>query len=59
MSKEIWFEEYERLDAEMEAGEIPQMTEDELADAAHEAMVDRFADAVDMAWDQRQGRNRE
>ena len=35
------------------------MSEDELADAAHEAMVDRFADAVDMAWDQRRERNRE
>ena len=59
MSKEAWFEEYERLDAEMEAGEIPQMNEDELAAAAHEAMVDRFADAVDRAWDQRRERDYE
>ena len=53
MSKEAWFREYERLEAEMEAGEIPQMTEDELADAAHVAMVDRFADEADMAKDMR------
>ena len=56
MSKEAWFQEFERLDAEMENGEIPQMTEDELADAAHEAMVERFADAVDMAKDMRKER---
>ena len=56
MSKEAWFQEFERLDAEMEAGEIPQLSEDELADAAHEAMVDRFADEADAAWDQRQER---
>ena len=53
MSKDVWFAEFERLDAEMEAGEIPQMTEDELADAAHAAMVDRMADAVDAAKDRR------
>ena len=57
MSKDAWFREFERLDAEMANGEIPQMTEDELADAAHEAMVDRFADAVDMAWDERRERD--
>ena len=59
MSKDAWFAEFERLDAEMANGEIPQMSEDELADAAHEAMVDRFADAVDMAWDQRKEREYE
>ena len=59
MSKEVWFEEYERLDAEMANGEIPQMTEDELADAAHEAMVDRFADEADMAKDMRKERGYE
>ena len=56
MSKEAWFQELERLDTEMANGEIPQMSEMELADAAHEAMVDRFADAVDMAWDMRKER---
>ena len=57
MSKLAWFQELERLDAEMANGEIPQLSEDELADAAHEAMVDRFADEADMAWDQRRERD--
>ena len=56
MSKEAWFQEFERLGAEMEAGEIPQMTEAELSDAAHEAMVDRFADEADMGKDLRRER---
>ena len=59
MSKLAWFQELERLDAEMANGEIPQMSEDELANAAHEAMVDRFADAADMAWDERKEREHE
>ena len=53
MSKEEWFTEYERLEAEMANGEIPQMTDDELADAAHRALVDRMAAEVDAAKDRR------
>lgn len=59
MSKEAWFQEIESLDAEIEAGEIPQMSEDELGDAAHEAMVVRFADEADVALDMRREREYE
>jgi len=46
MSKDEWFAEYERLEAER-----PDLTDEELADLAHEALIDRWADRADMLLD--------
>lgn len=52
MSKDAWFREFERLEAEREDGEIDG-TDEQLAEIAHERMVDRIADAADRAKDRR------
>ena len=46
MSKEDWFRHYERIEAER-----PELSEDTLADLAHEALMDEMADAADAAKD--------
>lgn len=46
MSKDEWFAEYERIEAER-----PDLTDAELADLAHEALVDRMADRADALLD--------
>ena len=47
MSKEAWFREFERLEAEH-----PDMADDELSDMAHEALVDRIAAKADQLVDE-------
>ena len=47
MSREAWFQQFERLEAEMENGEIPQMTEKELGHATHLSLVSKMADQAD------------
>ena len=46
MGKDQWFAEYERL-----WNEHPDKTEDELADMATEAVIDRVAAEIDEARD--------
>jgi len=46
--KEMWFSEFEKQWDRREAGEI-EATDDELADMATEAMIDRYAGMVDEA----------
>lgn len=53
MSKEAWFREYERLYNEREDSDEPRETDDELAQRAHEALVDRQADLIDHYRDMR------
>jgi len=48
MSKEAWFRQFERLEAEH-----PEKDDDELGDMAHEAMVEGFAQQVDQAMDEK------
>jgi len=48
MSKDSWFREFERLEAEH-----PEKTEDELSDMAHDQMADKMAQRVDRAKDER------
>lgn len=50
MSKEAWFREYERLWNEREDDETGE-TDEQLAQRAHEAVVDRQADLIDHAKD--------
>lgn len=50
--KDMWFDEYERLYNEREGGEI-EGTDEQLANRAHEAAVDKIADAADRAKDRR------
>jgi hypothetical protein len=50
MNKDQWFDEYERLCAEREAGEIDGSDED-LADQASDAVADRIATRIDQARD--------
>jgi hypothetical protein len=52
VSKEAWFREYERLYNEREDCDGPE-TDQELAERAHEAVVDRQADLVDYYRDLR------
>jgi hypothetical protein len=49
MSKEAWFREYERLYNEREDSDDPGETDDELAERAHENLVERQADLADHA----------
>jgi len=46
MSKEAWFNHYERLEAE-----FPTATDDELCEMAEEALIDSMASAADAALD--------
>jgi hypothetical protein len=47
MSKEEWFREFERLEAEH-----PNKSDDELSDMAHEAWVDKMATTADRLLDE-------
>ena len=47
MSKESWFRKFERLEALH-----PDLSDDELSDMAHEAMVDEMALRADMLADE-------
>ena len=47
MSKEAWFQEYERLEAEH-----PTLSDEELSDMAHEQMVDRQVAKADSLRDE-------
>ena len=51
MSKEAWFVQFERLEAERDAGEI-DATDEQLSDMAHDAMVDRMAEQADRLSDE-------
>ena len=51
MSKEAWFAEYERLWNEREDSDLPGETDEQLAQRASEALVDRYADLIDHAKD--------
>jgi hypothetical protein len=53
MSKEAWFREYERLWNEREDSDGPKETDEQLAERAHEAVVDRQADLIDYYRDLR------
>jgi hypothetical protein len=47
MSKEAWFREYERLYNEREDSDLPRETDEQLAQRASEALVERRADLID------------
>ena len=47
MSKEAWFKEFERLQAEH-----PEKSDEDLSDMAHEAVVDRMAARADFLLDE-------
>jgi hypothetical protein len=47
MSKDAWFREFERLEAEH-----PEKSDDELGDMAHDALVDKLADRADRLHDE-------
>jgi hypothetical protein len=51
MSKEAWFAEYERLWNEREDSDEPRETDEQLAQRASEALVERGADLIDHARD--------
>ena len=51
MSKEDWFREYERLWNGREDSDDPQETDEDLAQRAHENLIDRQADRIDYARD--------
>ena len=54
MSKEEWFDNYERLYNERDAGEIDEDTSDEeLSDRATEEERDQMADRADQISDER------
>lgn len=48
MSRDNWFEHFERLDAEH-----PEKSDDELSEMATEAQVDEMADRADQINDER------
>ncbi len=50
--KDTWFDEYERLYNEREDGEV-EGTDEQLANMAHDRVVDKIADAADRAKDRR------
>ena len=47
MSKDAWFAEFERLEAEH-----PELSDDKLSDLATKALADSMADAADQALDE-------
>jgi hypothetical protein len=53
MSKEAWFQEYERLYNEREDSDEPGETDEQLAQRASEALVERQADLIDYYRDLR------
>jgi len=54
MSKEAWFQNYERLYNEREAGEMShELTDEDLCEIASEKMADDFATRADMIKDER------
>lgn len=52
MSKDNWFQHYERLYDEREAGEI-DVDDEELSEMADEAQRDEMADRADILHDER------
>ena len=48
MSKEAWFREFERIQAE-----YPEMSDEKASEQAFEDLTDKFADAVDRAKDEK------
>jgi len=58
MSKDAWFQEFERLYNEREAGEV-DMTDEDLSEMASERLRDQMADKADLIWDERKEGGRE
>ena len=51
---EAWFQNYESLYNQREAGEIdPEMTDEDLAERASERAADQAADLADLLWDEK------
>ncbi len=54
MSKAAWFDQYERLYNEREAGEMDgEVTDEDLSELATEAVKDQYADRADQINDER------
>ncbi len=54
MSRDAWFDQYERLYNEREAGEMEgEVTDEDLSERATEALVDQMGDRADMLNDEK------
>jgi len=53
MSRDDWFTKFERLDAEREAGELGEISDDQFNALIDEALVDEMASRADQIHDEK------